>query len=83
VRSLRHWNRSGGRQENVGANIYSKKFHEGQDYIAVSNHSYFGYLVVVSAEFWDGQPPGLGRAPRFHPIALFLGVVMTAGREVG
>ncbi|MDH5632583.1 MAG: TRAP transporter substrate-binding protein [Gammaproteobacteria bacterium] len=43
-------------QENAWSNIYSKKFHEVQDYISVSNHSYLGYLMVVSSEFWKGLP---------------------------
>jgi C4-dicarboxylate-binding protein DctP len=43
-------------QENAWSNVYSKKFHEVQDYITVSNHSYLGYLVVVSAEFWNNLP---------------------------
>ena len=43
-------------QENAWSNVYSKKFHEVQDYISVSNHSYLGYLVVVSTEFWGGLP---------------------------
>ncbi len=43
-------------QENSWSNIYSKKFFEAQDWITVSNHSYLGYLIVVSAEFWDGLP---------------------------
>lgn len=43
-------------QENAWSNIYSKKFHEVQDYISVSNHSYLGYLVVVSDEFWRNLP---------------------------
>ncbi len=43
-------------QENAWSNIFSKKFHEVQDYITVSNHSYLGYLVVVSADFWNGLP---------------------------
>ncbi|WP_455205126.1 TRAP transporter substrate-binding protein [Kaarinaea lacus] len=43
-------------QENAWSNVYSKKFHEVQDYISVSNHSYLGYLVVVSAEFWNNLP---------------------------
>jgi C4-dicarboxylate-binding protein DctP len=43
-------------QENAWSNIYSKKFHEVQDYISVSNHSYLGYLMVVSKDFWDGLP---------------------------
>ena len=43
-------------QENTWSNIYTKKFHEVQDYISVSNHSYLGYLVVVSSDFWKGLP---------------------------
>ncbi len=43
-------------QENAWSNIYSKKFYEVQDYISVSNHSYLGYLVVVSAHFWNSLP---------------------------
>ena len=43
-------------QENAWSNIYSKKFFEVQDYISVSNHSYLGYLVVVSRDFWSGLP---------------------------
>ena len=43
-------------QENSWSNIYSKKFYEVQDYITVSNHAYLGYLLVVSAKFWDGLP---------------------------
>ena len=43
-------------QENAWSNIYSKKFYEVQDYISVSNHSYLGYLVVVSDKFWKNLP---------------------------
>lgn len=43
-------------QENAWSNVYSKKFYEVQDYISVSNHSYLGYLVVVSKEFWSNLP---------------------------
>lgn len=43
-------------QENAWSNIYSKKFYEHQDYITVSNHSYLGYAVVISAEFWNNLP---------------------------
>jgi len=43
-------------QENAWSNIQSKKFYEVQDYISVSNHSYLGYLVVVSQEFWGNLP---------------------------
>ena len=43
-------------QENAWSNIYSKKFYEVQDWITVSNHSYLGYMVVVSSRFWNGLP---------------------------
>lgn len=43
-------------QENAWSNVYSKKFFEVQNYISVSNHSYLGYLVVVSDEFWNRLP---------------------------
>lgn len=43
-------------QENAWSNVYSKKFYEVQDYITVSNHSYLGYLLVVSSEFWNSLP---------------------------
>ncbi|MBF0193426.1 MAG: TRAP transporter substrate-binding protein [Magnetococcales bacterium] len=43
-------------QENAWSNVYSKKFYEVQDYITVSNHSYLGYLVVVSKSFWNNLP---------------------------
>ncbi len=46
-------------QENTWSNIYSKKFFEVQDYISVSDHSYLGYLVVVSKTFWKGLPKDL------------------------
>ena len=43
-------------QENTWSNIYSKKFFEVQDYISESNHGVIDYLVVTSAEFWNGLP---------------------------
>ncbi len=49
-------------QENTWSNIHSKKFHEVQSYISVSNHSYLGYLVVVSDEFWKNLPADIRAA---------------------
>lgn len=43
-------------QENTWSNIYSKKFFEVQEYITASDHGLLDYLVVTSAEFWDGLP---------------------------
>ncbi|MFB9888139.1 TRAP transporter substrate-binding protein [Balneatrix alpica] len=40
--------------ENPWSNIYSKKFHEVQSHITESNHGVLDYLVVTSAEFWNG-----------------------------
>ncbi len=48
-------------QENAWSNVYSKKFFEVQDYITVSNHSYLGYMVVVSASFWNNLPDDIRR----------------------
>lgn len=41
-------------QENTWSNIYSKKFFEVQPYITESNHGLLDYMVVTSAEFWNG-----------------------------
>ena len=46
-------------QENSWSNIFSKKFHEVQSYITVTDHSYLGYLIVVSTEFWNSMPADL------------------------
>jgi C4-dicarboxylate-binding protein DctP len=41
-------------QENTWSNILTQKFHEVQDGITETNHGVIDYLVVTSAEFWDG-----------------------------
>jgi C4-dicarboxylate-binding protein DctP len=46
-------------QENTWSNIYSQKFFEVQPYITESNHGLIDYLVVTSAEFWNGLPDDL------------------------
>ena len=43
-------------QENTASNIYSKKFHEVQKYMTISNHGYIGYLVTTSDRFWSKLP---------------------------
>ena len=43
-------------QENTYSNIYGKKFFEVQDSVTESNHGIIDYLVVTSAEFWEGLP---------------------------
>ena len=43
-------------QENTWSNIFSQKFHEVQPYITESNHGVLDYMVITSAEFWNGLP---------------------------
>ena len=43
-------------QENTWSNIYSQKFFEVQPYITESNHGLLDYMLVTSAEFWNGMP---------------------------
>lgn len=45
--------------ENPISNIYTKKFHEVQKYLTVSDHGYLGYLVVMSKKFWNSLPADL------------------------
>ncbi len=40
--------------ENPWSNIYSKKFHEVQSDITESDHGVLDYMVITSAEFWNG-----------------------------
>ena len=44
-------------QENTWSNIYGKKFFEVQDGVSETNHGILDYLVVTSAEWWDGLKP--------------------------
>ena len=46
-------------QENTISNIYTKKFHEVQEHLTITNHGYLGYLVVVSEKFWNSLPSNL------------------------
>ncbi|HEX4884894.1 MAG TPA: TRAP transporter substrate-binding protein [Casimicrobiaceae bacterium] len=42
--------------ENPPSNLYTQKMHEVQKYVAVTNHGYLGYAVIVNKKFWDGLP---------------------------
>ena len=46
-------------QENTNSNIFTKKFHEVQSDLTVTNHGYLGYLVVMSKRFWKSLPADL------------------------
>lgn len=43
-------------QENAWSNVYSRGIHELHRYFTEIDHSFLGYMVVASAEFWDGLP---------------------------
>ncbi len=48
-------------QENTNSNIFTKKFHEVQKHLTITNHGYLGYLVVMSKKFWKSLPEDLQR----------------------
>ncbi len=43
-------------QENTASNIKSKKFHEVQRYLTISNHGFLGYVVLTNEKFWHSLP---------------------------
>jgi C4-dicarboxylate-binding protein DctP len=42
--------------ENTPSNMFTQKHHEVQKYVALTNHGYIGYAVIVNKKFWDGLP---------------------------
>ncbi|MCF8105687.1 MAG: DctP family TRAP transporter solute-binding subunit, partial [Desulfohalobiaceae bacterium] len=46
-------------QENTLSNIYTKKFHEVQNYLTLSNHGYLGYMLITNQIFWNSLPDDL------------------------
>ena len=42
--------------ENTPPNLYTQKMYEVQKYVALSNHGYDGYAVIVNKNFWDALP---------------------------
>jgi len=45
--------------ENAWSNVYSRNLHKLRPYFTDLNHSYLGYMVATSTEFWDGLPPAI------------------------
>lgn len=45
--------------ENPLSNLYTKKFHEVQSSVTLSNHGYLGYLVVMNQQFFNKLPKDL------------------------
>ena len=48
--------------ENPPSNFYTQKMHEVQKYLALTNHGYLGYAVIVNKKFWDGLPADIRSA---------------------
>ncbi len=48
--------------ENPPSNFYTQKMHEVQKFLALTNHGYLGYAVIVNKKFWDGLPPDIRTA---------------------
>ena len=48
--------------ENPPSNLYTQKMNEVQKYVAVSNHGYLGYAVIVNKKFWDDLPADIRTA---------------------
>ena len=42
--------------ENPHSNMYTQKMHEVQKHMAVTDHGYLGYAVIVNKKFWEGLP---------------------------
>ena len=45
--------------ENPPSNLYTQRMHEVQKFVAVSNHGYLGYAVIVNRKFWNALPADL------------------------
>jgi len=45
--------------ENSLPNLWTQKFFEVQKYVALSDHGYDCYAVIVNARFWSGLPPDI------------------------
>lgn len=48
--------------ENPPLNFYSQKVYEVQKHLAVTNHGYLGFAVIVNKRFWDGLSPEIRSA---------------------
>jgi len=42
--------------ENPISNFYTQKMHEVQKHLAITDHGYLGYAVIVNKKFWDELP---------------------------
>lgn len=47
--------------ENPHSNLYTQRMHEVQEHLAITEHGYLGYAVIVNKRFWDNLPRSLRR----------------------
>ncbi|MFO1399111.1 MAG: TRAP transporter substrate-binding protein [Burkholderiales bacterium] len=48
--------------ENPPSNFYTQKMQEVQKFLALTDHGYLGYAVIVNKKFWDGLPADIRTA---------------------
>ncbi len=48
--------------ENPPSNFFTQKMQEVQKFLALTEHGYLGYAVIVNKKFWDGLPPDIHTA---------------------
>ena len=46
-------------QENPVTHVYTQKFYEVQKYMAMTDHTYHGYVVIANKKFWETLPPDI------------------------
>jgi C4-dicarboxylate-binding protein DctP len=46
-------------QENPVTHVYTQKFFEVQKYMAMTDHTYHGYVVITNKKFWESLPPDI------------------------
>ena len=47
--------------ENPHSNLYTQRMHEVQGHLALTEHGYLGYAVIVNKRFWDNLPRSVKR----------------------
>jgi C4-dicarboxylate-binding protein DctP len=48
--------------ENPVSDFHSRKLHQVQKHLTISNHGYLGYAVIVNKRFWEGLPADVREA---------------------
>jgi C4-dicarboxylate-binding protein DctP len=47
--------------ENPHSNLYTQRMHQVQGHLALTEHGYLGYAVIVNKRFWDNLPRSVRR----------------------